>query len=88
MTDTIGFCDTEFSEEKVFNLIKDRVSSNMNKLNLVVFVIRSGRLDLKFQETIKKTMEWLDYPSNSGRFHFIITHCEHNLEEENNKVCF
>jgi len=58
----------------------------MKKLNLVVFVIRSTRLDQKFQENVERMMQWLDYPSHTSRFLFVISHCEHNSEDDNERL--
>jgi hypothetical protein len=74
LIDTIGLCDTEWSEEDLHRLIKNRVSSNSPKLR-GVFVLQAGceRITPQAQRSLKALLQWLDYRNNPSPFNFLIT---------------
>lgn len=87
IADTIGFCDTVWSDDSIFNLIKDRIHSNLNKLNYVIFVISStSRMQKNFNENIKKIMSLLIYDKNFNHFYFVFIHCEYQNEEKKEEL--
>jgi thioesterase domain-containing protein len=88
VADTIGLCDTEWKEQEVIDLIKDRVSSNVQQVHAVFVVLDSGRLKQDFARNIKQIMAWLKYHegTNYVNFAFVITHCEMLTEEKQAKL--
>jgi energy-coupling factor transporter ATP-binding protein EcfA2 len=78
VTDTIGLCDTEFSEEHTDALLKDRISANCKKVDAVYIVIHKDRLLPAYKKAITSLLDWLEYSkgNNKNYFNFIITHTE------------
>ncbi len=54
LADNISLCDTEWSDEYIFNILKDRIHSNMRRLNVVILVISASRLQKFILNNIKK----------------------------------
>ena len=75
LIDTIGFCDSEFSEVEIFDYIKDKLKTNLLHIDRVVIVC-SGRLEKEHQKSIKKFMQWLKYDTYKRNFCFIYSKCD------------
>lgn len=71
VADTVGLCDTEWDDKKVFELIKGRVSRNFKSINAVFVVFRADRLLREYVTNIKKVMSWLDYENGSNYLNFL-----------------
>jgi len=88
VADTIGLCDTEWNEDEVLNLIKDRVSANVRQINAVFIVINANRLLKEFARNIREVMKWLKYDKGQNRdnFTFVLTHCDGISDEKKVKL--
>jgi GTPase SAR1 family protein len=82
VTDTIGICDTRFTNEQIFNLIQGRVSRNFKTIHGVIIVITTDRIIPIVQDHVKKVMEWLDYEKNHELFLFVFTKSENTNEAQ------
>merc|ERR1711988_824803 len=58
--DTIGMCDSFFTADEIYNMIKTNVELNLAKIDKVVIVC-SGRIEKQHADMIKKFMKWLQY---------------------------
>ena len=56
--DTVGLCDSVMSENEVFNLVQDKLKTNLLHIDRV-FIVCSGRLETYHQLAIKQFMHWL-----------------------------
>ena len=77
--DTIGLCDTVMERNEVFNLIKDKLRTNVLHIDRVVIVC-SGRLEKNHQIEIKQFMKWLRYKEYVTNFALIYNKCD-GMEE-------
>ena len=75
IVDTVGFCDTKLSPWEIYELVKDKLSTNLLHIDRVVFV-SSGRLEKAHKEAIKQFMDWLKYEKNKKNFCFIHNKCD------------
>ena len=84
VADTIGLCDTEWSDADTVSKIRNRVDASWRQLDAVLVVYRAGRLQKPHVASIKAILQWLHYheKKNSLRFLFVGTHGEHLTEEE------
>ena len=73
--DTIGLCDSDMSEEEVFNVIQQKLDINLFHIDWVVIVC-SGRIETYHQQAIKKFMCWLQYSKYKPNFLFIYNKCD------------
>jgi len=60
VTDTIGLCDTRFTNEQIFDLIRGRVSRNFKTIHGVIIVLSTDRIIPTVRDHVKKVLEWLD----------------------------
>lgn len=83
VADTVGLCDTEWTDEQIFDLIEARVSCNFRHIDAIFVVFRADRLQKEHVENIKRIMSWLNYSKNNNhlRFLFVGTHAE-NLDDK------
>lgn len=79
--DTIGMCDTYFTADEIYNMIKTNIELNLAKINKVVIVC-SGRIEKQHADMIKKFMTWLQYNKNKKRFCFIYNKSDQLTEQE------
>ena len=68
--DTLGFCDSVFTEDEVLSMIKSSLELNLAKIDKVLIVC-SGRIENHHAQAIKQFMKWLQYDKNKKRFCFI-----------------
>ena len=68
--DTLGLCDSVFTEDEVFSMIKSSLELNLAKIDKVLIVC-SGRIENHHAAAIKQFMQWLQYDKNKKRFCFI-----------------
>ncbi|CAF1425485.1 unnamed protein product [Adineta ricciae] len=74
--DTIGLCDTRFTDDEIFHLIKGRVSRNFKILHAVIVVLSTDRIISAVETNVKRVLDWLNYRSHPGRFLFVFTKAE------------
>jgi hypothetical protein len=88
VADTIGLCDTDWDEQTVFNMIKNRISSNFKYVDEVYIVFRADRLLKEHVVNIKRILTWLKYNEkrNRIRFKFIGTYADFIPEEKKNQL--
>jgi GTPase SAR1 family protein len=88
VADTIGLCDTVFSEEETMAIIKDRISSNVTKLHAVYLVLSSKRCFQEFKTNLENILKWLKYDQKDNRFffRFVVTHCEGEPEDDLKRI--
>ena len=85
VTDAIGFLDRKWNEANspsLLQFLKDRISSNFRKFDLVYIVFSNDRLLLEPIENIRNVLKWLNYERNSTRVRFIITKADYLDESE------
>ena len=85
VTDTIGLSDRRWNEANSPNLLqflKERISSNFRKFDLVYIVFSNDRLLLEPIENIRNVLKWLNYERNSTRVRFIITKADYLDESD------
>eukprot|EP00438_Fugacium_kawagutii_P028911 Skav225415 [mRNA] locus=scaffold2656:783903:784904:- [translate_table: standard] len=68
--DTIGLCDTHIPDDKVLDLIKDRLKVNFAYLDQVV-VICAGRVERHHADGIGRILDWLRYNQYFANFTFV-----------------
>lgn len=76
VADTVGLCDTEWDDDKIFDLLKGRVSRNFTTINAVFIVFRADRLSKEHVKNIGQVMKWLKYEANHLNFLFVGTFSE------------
>lgn len=86
VADTVGLCGTQWDDDKVFELLKGRVSRNFKSLNAVFVVFRADRLLKEHIKNIKKLMDWLQYKKNPLNFLFVGTFAENLTLEEKKRL--
>jgi len=89
VADTIGLCDTEWDDDKVISLIKNRISSNINYIDAVFIIFKADRLIKQYIENIQKILKWLGYYKNKNsqmRFWFIGTYADHLSDGNKNSL--
>lgn len=95
VADTVGLCDTEWDDNKIFDLIKGRVSRNFKTIDAVFIVFRADRLLKEHVRNIAEVMKWLNYETESNylNFLFVGTFGEHlspsdkeDLKEQARKI--
>lgn len=84
VADTVGLCDTEWDDDKIFDLLKGRVSRNFKSINAVFVVFRADRLLKEHVKNITKVMDWLRYNEGSNYLNFLFVGMfAENLNEAN-----
>ena len=81
----IGFCDSELSKTKVFEIVKDRLEVNVAYIDKVI-IICSDRIEAVQVEAIKQCMDWLQFKDYKQKFSFIYNKSDRlteKLKEEN-----
>jgi len=68
--DTIGMCDSFFTPDQIYNMIKTNIELNLAKIDKVVIVC-AGRIEKQHADMIKQFMKWLQYSKYKKRFCFI-----------------
>ncbi|XP_037042903.1 uncharacterized protein LOC119079220 [Bradysia coprophila] len=86
VADTVGLCDTEWSDDKIFELLKGRVSRYFNSINAVFIVFRADRLLKEHVKNITMVMDWLQYERYHLNFMFVGTFAENLNDEEKEKL--
>lgn len=88
VADTVGLCDTEWGDDKIFHLLKGRVSRNFKSISAVFIVFRADRLLKEHIKNIKDVMNWLNYTSGSNylNFLFVGTFAENLSQAEKNHL--
>lgn len=83
VADTVGLCDTDWTDEQTFKLITGRVSSNLKYIDAVFMVFKADRLLKEHIKPMKEVMDWLGYNKEENRmkFMFVATHAE-NLDDK------
>lgn len=71
VADTVGLCDTEWDDKKVFELIKGRVSRNFKSIDAVFIVFKADRLSREHVSNIQEVMKWLNYSDGSNYLNFL-----------------
>lgn len=71
VADTVGLCDTEWDDKKVFELIKGRVSRNFKSIDAVFIVFKADRLSREHVSNIQEVMKWLNYNDGSNYLNFL-----------------
>jgi len=79
--DTTGMCDSFFTPDQIYNMIKSRIELNLAKIDKVVIVC-SGRIEKQHADMIKQFMKWLHYTKYKKRFCFIYNKSDQLKEEE------
>lgn len=79
--DTIGMCDSFFTPEQIFAMVKTNIKLNLAKIDKVVIVC-SGRIEKQHADMIKQFMKWLQYSKNKNRFCFIYNKSDQLTEAE------
>jgi len=82
--DTIGFCDTVLSADKVLKIIQNSIKINLINLDKVVIVC-SGRIEGDHIKAITNFMAWLKYEKYKKNFVFIYNKCENLTSAEKKK---
>ena len=81
----VGFCDSEMSKAKVFEIVKDRIQVNVAYIDKVI-IICSDRIEGVQVEAIKQCMDWLQFKNYKQKFSFIYNKSDRlteRLKEEN-----
>lgn len=73
LTDTVGLCDTEYSEEELIAMIKGRINENFRSVDVVLIVLPMDRITSEKSKSIKFVLDWLNYEKYGKRFTFVIT---------------
>jgi len=74
LIDTIGLCDTVWTENEVHQLIKSRISSNSPKIHgVLVLQPANERLNPHAQRSMQQLLNWLQFPKHKQLFHFLLT---------------
>ncbi|KAG4068246.1 hypothetical protein HA402_007766 [Bradysia odoriphaga] len=71
VADTVGLCDTEWDDDKIFDLLKGRVSRNFKSIDAVFIVFRADRLLREHIKNIEEVMKWLKYDDGSNYLNFL-----------------
>lgn len=71
VADTVGLCDTEWDDAKIFDLLKGRVSRNFTAISAVFIVFRADRLSKEHVKNITEVMDWLGYNKGSNYLNFL-----------------
>lgn len=76
VTDTIGLSDRNWENNPsldLFTFLKEHISCNFRKFDVVYIVFRNDRLLQDSINNIKNVLNWLDYENHLNRIRFIIT---------------
>jgi hypothetical protein len=68
--DTMGFCDSTFSEQEVVMLLKHFLKVQMTHIDKVVVVV-SGRIEQAHVRSIRQILDWLDFQNHPFNFVFV-----------------
>lgn len=74
LIDTVGLCDTEWSEEDLHRLIKNRVSSNTPQVHgVLVLLPATERLNPHVKASLRALLDWLQFDIHRSLFNFVLT---------------
>ena len=85
LTDTVGLCDTEYSEEELIAMIKSRINENFRSVDVVLIVLPMDRITSDKSKSIKFVLEWLNYKEYAKRFTFVITRSDNLSVNKNSR---